>query len=134
MHINKLKQNDAVSILMNTVKLRDISTMTGQLVGWESVMLDLLRCTLEMVTIEWNAKSTPSPTSISHFIWPQNSWKNLCIQPSSYNQRQLRIRKRGSIFMCSLPDFLQNNAQIEQIKIIQSTTWRCSIYTDLKTL
>lgn len=69
MHTNKLEQNDVVSILMNTVKQRNISTMTGQLVGWESVMLNLLRCTLEMVTIEWNAKSTPSPTSISHTLF-----------------------------------------------------------------
>lgn len=74
MHINKLKQNDVVSILMNTVKLRDISTMTGQLVGWESVMLALLRCTLEMVTIEWNT-NPPSPTSISHTLFDHNSWK-----------------------------------------------------------
>lgn len=63
MYINKLEQNEVVSILTYIMKLGE-TLVERQLVGWESVMLDLLRCTLEMVTIEWNAKCHLLPPQV----------------------------------------------------------------------
>lgn len=122
MSINKSEQNEVVSILTYIIKLTG-TLVESQWVGGESVMLDLLRCTLEMVTIEWNAKCHHLPPQVYLTLYLTTKLLKEPLYPtSSCNKRQLMIHKRGSIFIVDyLTDFFRMVIQIEQIKRVQST-------------